>query len=502
VSSAKCLDCHQEIASRVKENHGLHPQYVAADKQCFDCHVEHRGVDVSLVVWESGRDNFDHKQTHFELLGKHKEQTCVKCHEPRFTHQSIVTKDGLKRSGQTYLGLSSECTSCHADYHRKQITRGCKECHSESNWKEPINFDHARSKYPLTGKHSSVECNKCHLPMTGEKQTGLGAETTLYFKYTGFNFETCTGCHTDPHKNALGSECAKCHSTSGWNELASGAFNHDQTKFPLRGKHRAVACAKCHRSGVSSRPEAFSKCSDCHADYHQGQFAQSLKTTECSACHTVEGYLPSLYSQQDHGKSSFPLTGAHLALPCVLCHRKDVKLPSQFRYADKSCISCHSNPHGEQFAKFVQKESGCEGCHQTAQWKAANFDHSKSGFNLDGRHSNLTCAKCHKQQDALGKAIYTGSQKACVSCHEDKHYGQFVNVDGKNPCEHCHSVTGWKQLLFDHGKTRFALTGAHQRVTCEKCHPAELKETDKLVVRYRGVSFACESCHATQSIQR
>jgi hypothetical protein len=53
-------------------------------------------------------------------------------------------------------------------------------------------------------------------------------------------------------------------------------------------------------------------------------------------------------------------------------------------------------------------------------------------------------------------------------------------------CQDCHNTGAWKPANFDHSKTRFALTGAHERTECSRCHVGG---------RYTGTPTDCNSCH-------
>lgn len=155
----------------------------------------------------------------------------------------------------------------------------------------------------------------------------------------------------------------------------------------------------------------------------------------------------------------------------------------------KECARCHSDHNGVDFP-LVHWEPSREA-----------MDHSKTGFALTGKHAGVACEKCHKAENILAAAwasilikdlnrTYLGLSRDCISCHKDEHRGQL-----RKDCARCHRVDGWKPAsLFNHATAKFALTGAHEKVLCAKCHPTV---TDaKLFVKYVGLSFAkCTSCH-------
>jgi hypothetical protein len=90
--------------------------------------------------------------------------------------------------------------------------------------------------------------------------------------------QNCFACHAsdDRHNGQFGSNCESCHSPSGW---GNATFDHNQTAFPLAGKHQNLECQKCHRNGVYKGTPA--QCVACHEDEHNGE-----NGTDCAQCHT------------------------------------------------------------------------------------------------------------------------------------------------------------------------------------------------------------------------
>ena len=109
------------------------------------------------------------------------------------------------------------------------------------------------------------------------------------------------------------------------------------------------------------------------------------------------------------------------------------------------------------------------------------YDHGKTKFALEGAHKNVDCATCH-----VGE-IYKDLARTCVSCHRL----QDVHSDRYGPkCEACHDQSKWKNVRFDHDKTKYPLRGAHKKVKCDACHTGDI---------YREkLAMTCVSCHKKQ----
>ncbi len=136
--------------------------------------------------------------------------------------------------------------------------------------------------------------------------------------FAGLAHANCTDCHRDPHAGALGPRCTECHTTAGWKQVLGKGFDHDRTRYPLRGRHATVGCAKCHQE-KGPKP-AFARCTDCHRDEHGGKARRRPGWLACERCHTVDGFRPSRFALADHDTTAYPLQGAHRAVPCGLCH--------------------------------------------------------------------------------------------------------------------------------------------------------------------------------------
>lgn len=265
-------------------------------------------------------------------------------------------------------------------------------------------------------------------------------------------------------------------------------------------------CTDCHKFFKQSSQNTL--CLDCHdhknikkdlktkTGFH-GRIPD-VKKKDCKVCHREHLGRKAdivLFDKQtfDHGLTDFPLRGTHKEVQCQACHK-----PKKKYYEAKSkCIDCHEKeePHKEKLGKV------CNSCHRETNWNDFQFDHSKTKFELVGKHKGVECRDCHPQER------YFSLPKKCYSCHknDDKHKGRY----GKK-CKECHIPSGWTEEKFDHDKTDFKLTGRHKKVACDQCHKKgenpfkeELK-TDcfschKFVDEHKGsYGKKCKDCHTTK----
>jgi hypothetical protein len=499
VPTFKCLDCHKELQQALTAHQGFHARLELKNpngKECVRCHLEHNGSDFPLVHWAPSLKAFDHKQTGYPLEGKHAGLACEQCHKPANmvpVERALIQYKDLKRS---FLGLSPDCLSCHVDPHKGQLGNQCAQCHTVFDWKAAKQFDHSKTRYPLTGAHIQVACEKCHKP------DHPGGEA----RYRDMAFDRCSACHVDPHRGAFKQRCEDCHTTASWTKVTQGfAFDHSKTKYPLLGQHAKVACVACHANGDFSKQIPFANCADCHSpDPHSGQFAARSKKGECAECHTVDGWKPSLFGVKEHATSAYPLEGKHVQVECAKCHTPAGK-NTIYKVKFEACADCHKDVHDGQFAKEPYKDR-CESCHTVRDFHHTTFTiamHKKTQFPLTGAHVAVSCADCHKVglADRTDRVLpFHFPDQTCTACHQDPHGGEFKqrmaqkHADGRPMgCEACHTTTSWTQVTgFDHSKTKFPLLGAHRTVACGECHKLQ---SDTKKVQFQRTPAKCEACH-------
>ncbi len=520
----KCLDCHTEIAAGLAARRGVHTTYgisAGSSQGCARCHSDHNGREFLLIKWDPR--SIDHKQAGFALEGKHAGLTCNRCHTSERIAPAQRPFIKIRDLNQTFLGLSSACITCHQDAHNGRLGSNCSQCHNSTDWKNTAGqFDHSKTRYPLTGLHAQVKCQQCHTPGADNKP-----------RYTGLPFGKCSDCHSDPHKGSFAQQtCQSCHNTGGWKRVSTSAlnqsFDHSKTKYPLFGKHQ-TACSACHANGDFKKPVPFAKCADCHKDAHNGQFLKRADRGDCASCHDVNGWKPSRFDLKAHSSTQYPLAGKHAKLECAQCHiakGKDTLYMIKFA----RCLDCHHDEHQTQFAAAPWLNQ-CEKCHTLDGFKPTSFPlakHKQSRFPLTGSHLAVLCSDCHKPASAFAAAALIPASAAvqsaptegasaprttaayhfqdfsCTTCHKDPHRGQFaermkaLRADGKLAgCETCHSTKTWKDLTrFDHANTKFALVGAHRAVACIDCHKPSHMGTKLIDADFTAAPLKCEECHA------
>ena len=377
----RCAGCHSELAAQIQDVTSMHGKMMhdAPDLSCRDCHLEHRGPDALLTVMtdavfpheltgysldghqstvtneaficsdchgddisqfdpqmcdtchrqmdatfmvshtssygaicldchdgvDSLASGFNHNVFSFKLTGEHGELSCMQCH------------NGASRLAD-FQTIAQDCYSCHQldDPHGGQYGTDCAVCHETGGWK-PAKFDHNLSTFKLEGEHSKAACEDCH-------QNGV-------FKGTPSD---CYSCHQqdDEHDGRFGMDCAACHNPSAWGDVD---FDHNESNFPLTGRHVDTPCEQCHTTGQFTGLST--DCVSCHADpvFHAGMFG-----TDCATCHTTNNWYAAYNGRHpaiaDEGGRGVNHGGAS----CRDCHTQTLHTAT--------CTACHNgnNPEG------------------------------------------------------------------------------------------------------------------------------------------------------------
>ncbi len=330
LTATACVSCHlKDFQGTTNPNHAT----TGIPQQCEVCH--------STSAWQPA--TFDHSKTGFPLTGAHVSVTCAQCH-----------------TNGNYNLSSTTCVGCHLkDFqgtsNPNHTTAGfpqqCEICHTTSNW-NATSFNHASTGWPLTGAHSGLQCSQCH------------ANANYNITNT-----TCVSCHlkdfqgtNNPNHVTSGfpQQCDVCHSTAAW---SPASFNHNNTSFPLTGKHTSVPCASCHvNNNYTTVP---TDCFSCHKMEYQAtnnpnHLSAGFPTT-CATCHTTSSWLGATFNHTwfnvNHGNANGVCATCHTnsadysIFQCTNCHTKsntdgDHRNVSGYVYNSVNCYQCHRNGGG------------------------------------------------------------------------------------------------------------------------------------------------------------
>lgn len=187
---------------------------------------------------------------------------------------------------------------------------------------------------------------------------------------------------------------------------------------------------------------------------------------------------------------------AKFEMQCDRCHGAD-GLPATL------CLSCHTRL-ADRLADNIGYHATvtgkpCRECHKEHQGRNTplapepppTFDHRVTVFPLEGRHAQLTCARCHPARQ------WVGITTACVRCHKDTAHRGALGAS----CAKCHGADSWKRPTRTAADHRISLAGGHATLGCASCHRAgrHLVEQQSCLhchkQPHRGTKAACESCH-------
>lgn len=308
ILSSDCVKCHEDI----------HQNKFGTD--CKSCHNEENFHNLGKV------DKFDHKLTDFELKGKHIQVECKACHKAKLTdplpfdrcdkchkdyhekqfvstvtgkipdciechtvsgfsgssysielhNKSRFPLDGAheatpcfachkKNEKWSFRNIGEQCIDCHTNIHKESIAikyypdKKCNHCHTTQSWNQ-MRFEHNQTGYILEGMHAKTTCRSCH--STNREEHPIEFVTKS---------KDCTSCHENKHgsqfeKNGI-TDCISCHNFENWK---ANRFDHNTTAFILDGKHKEVACIKCHKE-ISREGKVF--------------IQYKFENFECVVCH-------------------------------------------------------------------------------------------------------------------------------------------------------------------------------------------------------------------------
>jgi hypothetical protein len=396
------------------------------------------------------------------------EKQCSNCHDPlesNLTDKCLECHSEIEQQITSSQGIHSQMTGVYQ----------CAQCHPEHKGKnfDPTKasfrlFDHASTGFSLDWHQinydaSPMDCTTCH---TGDS-------------YSTVSNQICADCHTNhdqafiaSHSSDYGKDCLGCH--DGADRMTN--FDHAQTGYALEGKHQGITCISCHNKETVSNVSQ--DCKDCHAEPAQHK---NLFEVNCKTCHSPQGWSPAKLNGESFAHlatTGFSLTlhqedYAGLPMNCASCHTKDLQVTEV-----QVCIDCHSQ-HDEKFMTdhLLQFGQECQTCHDGVD-RLSNYDHNNF-FVLDGKHSDLQCSDCHKDN------VYRGTPSECFQCHQEPeiHTGVFGLK-----CFDCHTTETWSPAtLRQHDfPINHGLEDQTMQLSCDTCHGPNY------------IEYTCYSCHDHQ----
>jgi len=238
---------------------------LSSNIDCPACHT--------ATAWRPVRQNLDFRHdrdTKYVLTGRHASLSCARCHlNLRFDEPTAPA--------------AATCAYCHFDVHRGNLPAPCRTCHNTTSFRDVEGLArHARTDFPLTGAHTAIVCEACHMHDVGGHFTPIARD--------------CIACHGADYRSAqtidhvaggFSTVCTDCHSTITW----SGGVRFDHlgaSGFALVGAHASLRCGSCHLpgGGLKYTPTSETDCVACHRnDYNRAHEAGF--PTACAECHNV-----------------------------------------------------------------------------------------------------------------------------------------------------------------------------------------------------------------------
>lgn len=357
---------------------------------------------------------------------------------------------------------------------------------------------------PLSESHAKIDgrdhCNDCHTD--GRAVSNDKCLDCHDHKDMRDQIRAGKGFHAS--SKVRGKKCESCHfehkgrgyDLMGWRSVGGPEkFDHELAGWPLKGKHAAIDCARCHkrtnRQGLRVYLGEDRVCGSCHKDDQPHGFVRR-RMMECERCHNESVWKPSKRTMNfDHNNpqdTAMPLLGSHRDVSCGKCHAKS-KFNLDFQ-DPQACQNCHKSPH--QGHLFDDRD--CRTCHSSEfrTLKQHRFDHARqTRFALTGAHNKARCYDCHTKRQGARKP-----KRDCETCHaeDNKHGNRFQQFGSPPKCDVCHPTSNvWEPNVFNHTeRTRFELTGKHAQIGCRKCHRGKDAADFE---RFDPKTVGCMGCH-------
>ena len=229
------------------------------------------------------------------------------------------------------------------------------------------------------------------------------------------------------------------------------------------------ACIECHRNVDTDRERALG-----HAD-----------SISCLTCHHI-------------GMSNDPKRVAAARVKvCQDCHTNVLPTHTRGKLGKPECSACHDIHADKPIATAGLPSARCQSCHERPHVLHENAP-------------DASCTSCHKLHGGKPlRAVDTGVQKQCASCHKDAHPAHAELSTRTPACTRCHSLASdaklaavpegaalTKQCVGCHKNmvlTHRDIPKGKQQPECVDCH--DFTADPKLPTAEILISQRCGSCH-------
>ena len=124
----------------------------------------------------------------------------------------------------------------------------------------------------------------------------------------------------------------------------------------------------------------------------------------------------------------------------------------------------------------------------SAQAKAGDFDHTRTGYALTGVHAKERCDACHLN------GVFKGTPRDCTTCHtsgariaRDNVVKPQRHLPTQESCDACHNTQTFGGAKFTHAGV--------QAGSCASCHNGNLAQGKPSA--HLQTTASCDSCHRT-----
>jgi len=280
LTSPACYGCHLTDWQNTAKLGASVPNHMTSGypTTCESCHT--------TTSWLGAI--FNHNTTRFPLTGAHTSVACNSCHTSS-TPPALDCYSCHTAQWQSTVTLALTNSSVPNHVTAGFVSATCASCHTTSSWSGAV-FNHNATKFPLTGAHTTVACNLCHLSSTPPPLDCASCHTAQWQSTATMGGSVPNHLAADATvAGIIPTSCGTCHTTTNW---LGAPFTHSWFN-PNHGNAGGV-CITCHLSslGAASGTYTVFQCTGCHGNNNSANFnhpsvggAYVYNSINCYQCH-------------------------------------------------------------------------------------------------------------------------------------------------------------------------------------------------------------------------